>query len=189
VRLQEIGTASVKNFVAASNCWFGRDLSEFNFYLMPLSFVALPQQTQAVVLNQEEKKFLAFIDNLEPDEEDTTSPYSVCVNIDIKFTRSKAKDALGVNITNNPNAPEVRLTEEQVQERYPWEYSRLTSECLKRYKDFKRDKKYHFTRKKLARDRRFGYLRLLDPGKPKGQKKPFFNPNIMMELDKHYKKI
>ena len=45
VRLQEIGTASLKNFVAATKAWFGRDMSEFNFYLMPLSFVALPQQT------------------------------------------------------------------------------------------------------------------------------------------------
>jgi hypothetical protein len=31
-------------------------------------------------------------------------------------------------------------------------------------------------------------MRLLDPNKPKGQKKPFFNPNILQELDKHYTK-
>ena len=86
VRLQEIGTASLKNFVAACRSWFDRDLSEFNFYLMPLSFIALPQQTEAVVLNQEEKKFLAFIDRLEPADDDGTSPYSVTVNIDIIFS-------------------------------------------------------------------------------------------------------
>lgn len=49
VRLQEIGAASLKNFVAATKNWFGRDMSEFNFYLMPLSFIALPQQTEAVM--------------------------------------------------------------------------------------------------------------------------------------------
>lgn len=188
LRLQEIGAASLKNFVAATKAWFGRDMSEFNFYLMPLSFVALPQQTAAIVLNHEERKFLAFVESLEPANHDAASPYSVTVNIDIKFTRSKAKDSLGVQVTNNPHAPEVRLTEEQIGETYPWDYDRLTSECRKQYSDFKMGSRYHELRKKLAADKRFGYMRLLDPKRPKGQKKPFFNPNIMREFDKHYVK-
>jgi hypothetical protein len=189
VRLQEIGTASLKNFVAATKSWFGRDMSEFNFYLMPLSFVALPYQTEAVVLNHEEKKFLAFVEGLEPANDDANSPYSVTVNIDIKFTRSKAKDALGVNITNDPNAPSVRLTEEQIRERYPWDYDRLTSECRKRYSDFKAAQKYHDLRKRLLEDKRYGEIRFLDPGNPKSSKKPFFSPNIIQVFDKHYAKI
>lgn len=188
VRLQEIGTASVKNFVAATKSWFGRDMSEFNFYLMPLSFVALPKQTEAVVLNHEEKKFLAFVESLEPANDDAESPYSVTVNIDIKFTRSKAKNALGVLVTTNPNAPEVRLTEEQIRDRYPWDYDRLTEECRKRYKDFKAAQKYHDARKTLLNDKRFGEIRFLDPGNLKSSKKPFFNPNILQELDKHFTK-
>ncbi len=44
-QLQELGAASLKNFVLAMKDWFARDLSEFNFYLMPLSFVCLPQGT------------------------------------------------------------------------------------------------------------------------------------------------
>lgn len=188
VRLQEIGTASLKNFVAATKTWFGRDMSEFNFYLMPLSFVALPQQTEAVMLNHEEKKFLAFVESLEPSNDDAASPYSVTVNIDIKFTRSKAKDALGVQVTNNPNAPEVRLTEEQIRDRYPWDYDHLTKECRKRYKEFKATQKYHDARKTLLADKRFGEIRFLDPGNPKSPKKPFFNPGILQELDKHFTK-
>jgi len=189
VRLQEIGTASLKNFVAATKSWFGRDMSEFNFYLMPLSFIALPQQAEAVVLNHEEKKFLTFVESLEPANDDAASPYSVTVNIDIKFTRSKAKDALGVQVTNNPNAPEVRLTEEQIRDRYPWDYDRLTAECQKRYAGFKVAKKYHDIRKVLLKDKRFGEVRYLDPGNAKSSKKPFFNPNILQELDKHYQAV
>ena len=110
-RLQEIGAASVKNFAAAVADWFKRDLSEFNFYLMPLSFVRLPAQAEALVLNPEEKNFLTFVESLESKQDDPVARYSVSVNIEIKFTRSNAKDALGVQVTNNPNAPEVRLTE------------------------------------------------------------------------------
>ena len=187
VRLQEVGAASLKNFVAACNSWFKRDLSEFNFYLMPLSFVTLPQRADAVVLNQEEKKFLAFIKNLEFDD-DGTSLYSVTVNIDIKFTRSKTQGVQGVKVTNNPNAPEVRIKEENIQERYPWDYAHLTNECRKRYTDFKLTRKYHDLRKRFLKDRRFSYLRLLDLSNPNSQHKVFFNANIFQELDKHYTK-
>jgi len=188
VRLQEIGTASLKNFVAAAKNWFNRDMSEFNFYLMPLSFITLPQLSEAIVLNHEEQNFLSFVESLEPINDDAASPYSVTVNIDIKFTRSKAKDALGVQVTNNPSAPVVRLTEEQIRQQYPWDYDRLTQECKKRYSDFKQVQKYHDIRKSLLKDKRFGDLRFLDPGNPKSSKKPFFNPNILQELDRHYTK-
>ena len=166
-RLQEIGAASVKNFAAAASDWFKRDLSEFNFYLMPLSFVRLPARAEAVILNPEEKNFLAFIEGLETKQDDPTGRYSVSVNIEIKFTRSKAKDGLGVQVTHNPNAPEVRLTEEQVREKYPWDYDRLTAECRKRYSDFKLVQGYHDLRKNLAADARFGHVRQLDQGNPK----------------------
>lgn len=185
MRLQEIGAASLKNFVSATQQWFQRDLSEFNFYLMPLSFVRLPSQTEAVVLNREEKRFLSFIDSL-----DTTdapeSPYAVTVNIDIKFTRSKAKDALGVNVTGNPNAPQVRLTEAQIRDRYPWDTKELAIECKKRFMDFKITQAYHDLRRKLLKDGRFGETRFLDPGNPKSAKKAFFSPTILPELDKHF---
>ena len=186
VRLQEIGTASLKNYVAATHSWFGRDMSEFNFYLMPLSFLILPQHTSAIILNNEEKNFLSFVEGLDNNEEDGSSPYSVTVNIDVKFTRSKAKDALGVQISNDPNAPAVRVTEEQVRQKYPWDYDKLTAECKARYSNFKQDRNYHRLRKKLQDDKRFGHVRLLDPDNSKSSKKPFYNPNIMREIDKHY---
>ena len=186
-RLQEIGAASVKNFAATVSDWFGRSLSEFNFYLMPLSFVSLPSQTEALVLNAEEKNFLAFVQELETKNEDPAARFSVTVNIDIKFTRSKAKDALGVQITNDPNAPAFRLTEEQVREKYPWDYNQLTKELRKRYtEEFKENDKYHKLRKTLAEDKKFCHVRELDPGNPKSLKKPFFNTNILPEFDKQY---
>lgn len=39
VRLHEVGSACVKNFAKASQDWFSLDLSQYNFYLMPLAFV------------------------------------------------------------------------------------------------------------------------------------------------------
>ena len=188
VRLQEIGAACAKNFATTVHDWFDRELSEFELHLMPLAFVDLPTNMDGFLLNAEEKNFLSFLEALDKPQADPDSPYSVTVNIELKLTRSKAKDALAAQITNDPNAPAVRLTDEQIREKYPWDYQKLTEECAKRYSDFKQDKTYYAVRKGLMTDSRFGTIRFLDPGNSKSQKKPFFNPNILNELDKHYTK-
>ena len=185
-RLYEIGAACVKNFVNAANEWFQRDVTEFNFHLMPLTFVALPPAVEGKLLNAEESNFLAFVDSLDQPDIDPEAPYSVSVNVELKFTRSKSKDAFPVKVTGEPSALPVQLTEQDIRERYPWDYATLTNACRQRYQDFKENRKYHDIRKSLAGDDRFGRLRFLDPGNTKSAKKPFFNPNILAELDKHY---
>ncbi|MGA9098530.1 MAG: DUF3644 domain-containing protein [Methanotrichaceae archaeon] len=117
--LQEIGAATLKNFTAAIFEWFGRDLSKFNFYLMPLSFVPLQTPSEVIVLNKEETKFFRYIQSLEPAELDPISRYSVTVNFEVRFIRSTAKDVLSVKVTNNPDAFQIRLTEEQIRDKYP----------------------------------------------------------------------
>jgi hypothetical protein len=188
VRLQEVGTATLKNFVAVIQEWFDRDLGGFNLYLMPLSFVEVPRDADGILLNAREKNYVTFLESLEKPNAAPNSPYSVTVNIEVKFTRSKAKEALSVQVTKDPSAPAVRLTEEQIRERYPWDYDRLSRECSKRYSDFKMDQQYHALRKRLLADERYGAIRYLDPGNPKSAKKPFFNPNIVAEFDKVYRK-
>ena len=117
--LQEIGAASLKNFVLAAQEWFAHDLSEFNFYLMPLSFMELPRQAEAIVLNREEKNFLRYVQRLQERTKGSNSEYAVMINFKVKFTRSKAKGVPEVRVTNDPNATAVRLTEEQIREQYP----------------------------------------------------------------------
>lgn len=186
IRLQEIGAACMKNFVSAVRDWFNRDLSEYNFYLMPLSFVTLPQHQEGLILNPEETNFLKYLETLEPSTDSSESNYAVTVNIELKFTKSKTRDALGVTITGADGAPEVKLTEEQITEKYPFTYQVLTDKCKARYSDFKCSKPYHDLRKKLEANERYAKTRRLDPDNPKSSKKTFYNSNIFQELDKHY---
>lgn len=185
-KLQEIAMAAVKNFNAAAREWFGEDLSRFNFYLMPLSFVEIPTQTEGIMLNPAEQRFLKYLSQHEMKDTDDNSPYAVAVNIELRFVRSKEKGTVTVQVTKDPNAPAIRLTEEQVRERYPWDYRILTERCRDRYEDFLPNKQYHERRKALYEDKRYVYIRQLDPGNPKSAKKPFFNPSIFNELDKYY---
>ena len=189
IRLQEIGAASLTNFVLAVQKWFSRDLGELNFYLMPLSFVAPPRRADAIVLKKEEKNFLAYLDQLKKRAGTNDSGYAVTINIDVKLSRSKSGDAIEVRPTRDPDATEIRMTEEQIREKYPWDYGKLTEECKKRFQDFKRDRQYHSLRKPLVGDDKFCYTRRLDPENPKSSKKTFYNPNILQEFEKYYSKI
>ena len=188
-KLQEIGTASVKNFVLVANNWFNRDLGEFNFYLMPLSFMPLPRSTDAIVSKKEEENFLRFVEHLEAETDQSDSDFSVTVNIDVKFTRSQEKDSPGFRLTSNPDALEVRITDEQDRKQYPWNYKKLTTECRKRYPNFKLNKKYHENRKSICENNgKLCKTRILDSDNPKSASQTFYSPNIFQELDKHYSK-
>lgn len=185
LRLQEIGAATLKNYVTLIAEWFDKDLSSHNFYLMPLCFMATDSQIEAISLNKEEKNFIQFIEKLE-ENDDPNSKFSITVNIDVKFTRSKSKDALSFRITNDPNATEVVLTEEQIRDKYKYDYNELTEACRNLYIGFKANRKYHQIRKEFLGDKKYCNTRMLDPGNPNSQKKDFYSHSILNEFDKHY---
>ena len=57
--------------------------------------------------------------------------------------------------SNDPDATPVTLSEEDIREKYPWNYNTLTTRLRKRYLDFKENKQYHKLRKQLEGDNRF----------------------------------
>lgn len=186
IRLQEIGAASLRNFVTLVNDWFGNDLSEYNFYLMPLAFMSPPRSARALVLNKEEENFLKFVKALGKNENEKEGRFSVAVNVEVKYTRSKATDAINYRLSNDPNAPEIRLTEQQILEKYPLNYKSLTEECKDRYSDFAIDRKYHDLRKQFRDDPRYAMIRQLYPGNPKSAKTWYFSQAVLNLFDKHY---
>lgn len=185
MRLQEVGSASLKNYVHVAKEWFDEDLSSFNFYLMPLAFLAPPKTADAILLSKEESKLVEYIESLEVGY-DPDKKYAVSVNIEIKYSRSKAKEALQYQITNDPNAPKLQITEEQFKKRYPLSYEKLSAACRKRYTDFLLNKKYHEIRATLIGNPKFSMERKLDPDNPKSAKQEWYSEAIFTEFDKHY---
>lgn len=187
VRIQEIGTASLKNYVSLYKKWFDKDLSEFNFYLMPLSFVQAHKETDILLLNAEEKNFFKYVDDLE-DSASSDGEYSIALNIDVKFSKSTSKDAIKVALSKDSDAIKVTLTEEQLKLKYPMDYAELTAKCKERYSDFVLNGDYHTNRRIYENDDKCAYTRYLDPVKKKSGKKVFYNDVMLLRLDKHYTK-
>lgn len=185
VRLQEVGSASVRNYAKASQAWFGVDFTQYNFYLMPLAFVKNHQPVDAILLSREEKNVAAFISSLEA-ANDPNEDYAVSVNIELKFMKSKADDAIKVQVTNDPNAPKVQFTEEHLKDKYPLNYASLTQLCRDRYPDFLQNKKYNGLLKPLKADKRYCHIKKLDPDNAKSAKQEWYSMAVINVLDKHY---
>jgi hypothetical protein len=190
LKVQELGSASLQNYLHLVSSWFGDVLSKYNFYLMPLSFFRNFSEAPGFSLNTSEKKVLDYIKKVEEsyDDLEDVGDYNLTLRIDLKFQKVKSTSGIPVNITNDPDAIAVFVSEEDFTDRYPWDYDILSTRLSRRYSDFKMNAKYHRIRKKLEEDKKFAYERFLNPKNSNGGKKTFYNANIQKEFDKHYLK-
>lgn len=190
LKIQELGSASLQNYLHLISSWFGDVLSGYNFYLMPLSFFRNFHEAPGLSLNSSERKVLDYIKKSEEpyDAIENVGDYNLTLRIDVRFQKVKSTSGMPVQITNDPNATPVFLSEEDFTDKYPWDYDVLSTRLSKRYSDFKMNSTYHKIRKKLEKDKKYAYERLLNPKNPNGGKKTFYNPNIQKEFDKHYTK-
>lgn len=185
--MYKINAACVRNFAIAALDWFNSDLSGFDVSLMPLTFFNLASNADSVVVNTMEKNFLSLLEQIETPNAISESQYTVMVNVDVRFIKSKNNEgALPVRIANGPDAVPIHLTDEEIRDRYPYDYRSLTDKCRERYPDFKENTDYHSVRRPLEDDERFSTIRFLDPGNPKSAKKKLYNGNIFQEFDKYY---
>lgn len=191
-KVQEIGTANLKNYLALIKMWFSYDLSEYNFYLMPLSFFHDFDSADAIQMSKstaESKALLLYISEKEKEHSTApTSQFNLTLKLKTKFIKSSDTDALLVKYSEEPNAVAVTIKEESVRENYPWDYQELTRRLRGRYQDFKQNRQYNLIMRGLKTNKKLCNVRHLDPGNPKSAKKEFYNPNILKELDKHYNK-
>lgn len=107
------------------------------------------------------------------------------------FTKSKKMRMGGkdVQITDNPNAPLVRIEEEEIiKKKYPFDYRGLANELSARYTDFKKNPKFHNLKKELMKDKDLCRTRYLDPNNLAGSRKDFYSPKILDRFDKYYNK-
>ena len=187
IRLQEVGSACVKNFVQAGKDWFGLDISRYNFYLMPLAFVDTSETAALITLNKEESNLIKYISGLDA-ANDPNSNYSVSVNVELRFSKSKASDALAVQMSNDPTATKVQLTQEQFKYKYPLNFNDLKARCKKRYSDCLLNKKFNGIKSTLLGNQKYSITKVLDPDNPKSVKQVWYSEAVFTELDKHYTK-
>lgn len=184
MQLQEIGSASLKNYVIAVKEWFDMDLSEYNFYLMPLSFFSIPN-TDGLILNKEEENFFSLVEQLDSEVEDTNA-YQIRVSVKIDLTRSKGSDAIKAQLSKDGH--QLAMTDEQIRAKYPLDYHQMIAKLREIFSDFKQDRKFHELKKTIMNDERYHRSRFLDPQNKKSSKKDFYSVNVLKYFENHYSK-
>lgn len=187
--VQELGTATVQNYVKLVKLWFDEDLSQYNFYLMPLAFFRSFRHATAVDLSTEERNVVRLLAELHADHhQDEDEEFSVLLEMDVRLKRTAETTAARLAIGDDPDAIPVVLTEEDIRQQYPWDYGDLNQVLRDRYSDFKLNQAYHELRMPLKDNPMYVMQRFLDPGNPNSAKKDFYSPNVLNVFDRHYRR-
>jgi hypothetical protein len=190
-KVQEVGTACLRNFLILVDRWFDHDLSAYNFYLMPLSlFHPFELESRSVNRRQVQlENLLAYIARQElSHESEEQREFNVSLRLETRFVKAQSSDAIPFARVDDPAHITINISEEEALKRYPLDYEQLTSTLRRRYTDFVADDRYHALRQQLEAEPRLCRMRLLDPRNPHGMKKKFFSSEIVKEFDKHYKR-
>jgi hypothetical protein len=189
-RIQEVGSAALKNFARAARTWFDTDLSRFNFYLMPLAFHAPSVMVESLADTRQPAAARGLLNYIAEKEREhpsnETADFNVTLQVELRLVRTTGADAVPIQVGRGPDAVRVEWAEEDIRRAYPWDYATLNRHLRERYIGFVQNRRYHEVRAEIERDERFCRIRFLDPTNPRSGRKKFYSPNILTEFDQHY---
>lgn len=184
--IQEIGFATIKNYLHIIKIWeIDIDMSSYNLYLMPLAYVDSKVISTGVITN-EVQNYLSFVKSKIDKEDKTDQDFDIAISIDVSFKKENSFGQIGFKF--DENGVPIKLTEENIKEKYPLTYDDVCTGASKRYNDFKRNQYFHDSMSKIKQDNKLCHQRRLDPDNKKSMTKPFYNSNIWKELDQIYTK-
>lgn len=89
-------------------------------------------------------------------------------------------------ITNDPNAQKVNLSDQEIMKIYPLTYKDLCEHCKAEIPGFKQNNKFNNIIAELKGDNTFAHTRKLNPQSKKSAKTTFYSEAIIEELKKRY---
>lgn len=185
-QVQELGFACIKNYLTLiKNKEIEIDIANYNFYLMPLAYVASNVVSESV-LTDETKNYLALVKKKIDDEDTKDQNYDIAITIDIDFKKGNSFE--GIGFTYDTEGIKVALSEENIRKKYPWDHAEVVKRCKDRYSDFIQNKEWNTRKKELKTKSKLYRERLLDPSNPKSVKKGFYSTNVFSYLDNYYSK-
>lgn len=183
-QIQELGFACIKNYITAIKLWkLDIDISRYNLYLMPLAYVD-EKLTVNSVITSDSGNYVTFIQNLLKSNNSTDSDFDIAISIDIDFKKGNSFESVGVKY--DPDGTAVHLTEEQILNKFPWNYKEVASRCRERYVNFKQDKVFNQYISEIKNDPKLCTHRALYMHNSKSPKTVYYNTNIIKFFDAKY---
>jgi len=184
--IQEIGFATIKNYLHLIKNWEVEiDMSTYNLYLMPLAYVD-SKVISTGVITKEVQNYLSFVKSKIDQEDKNDEDFDIAISIDVSFKKENSFGQLGFKY-DDKGVP-IKLTEENIKEKFPLTYKDVCLAASKRYKDFKQNNDFHACMKKIKENNKLCHERKLDPDNKSSMTKLFYNSNIWKVLDENYNK-
>ena len=181
------GTASVQNFIRISSQWFGEAVEAP--YLLPVGFLGKVSLAKGIY-PKAQQDLLSVLNGLSQfTSSGDESEYQVVMEMKVDLNRGLSGGG-NIGITNDPSAPTVRVTDDEVLTLFPASYTAIVDMCKERYPGFKRNRQFHETMRRIKEDPKCAYERKLNPSNSKSAKTFFYNPSEMRaKLDDEYAQI
>jgi Protein of unknown function (DUF3644) len=122
-QVQEISSASVKNFVLIAKDWFNHDFSSELNVLLPLSFISPKADIETLTVSPDEGRLIEFLKATTDLGSTGSSEYSVALKMRVRLEKSNSKDVPKIQISDDPDAIKVNLGEEDLRDKYPWDHA------------------------------------------------------------------
>lgn len=184
-RIHELGTASIRNYLALVFEWYGEDFTDHEFFLMPLAFIN-PEglKLDAVKSSSDEKLAMKFFESLAKENTKSANDnYSIMLSVDVTFAKSSNKQGYQfIKFSTHPDAKPVTLSEEDISKNYPLSYQDLANAIRKKLPTFKQSDQFHRLKAKYESDQALCLERHLDPSKPSSSSKKLYNPNMVKKI-------
>lgn len=125
--MNEIGVASVINYVHAVGDWFESDLGSYRFAMLPLSFegIAAAGALRPTARTAQATNLLAHMERACAAPLDSgDGRFAAALRIETRIVGSGSTDAMPIKFAAGPDAVKVELTEEEFRRRWPHEHKK-----------------------------------------------------------------
>ena len=160
--------------------WFGERVAIP--YLLPVAFLGKSDILLASKKGDfRQRQLLNYLSQLVGSNDMSDTSYAVTLQIDVAVN-PVAGGGGAIGVTNDQNAPQVSLSDDQLVRTYPWVHKDLTSECKNRYADFKENRTFHNFMREVKHNTDCAFERKLDPKNAKSQSQWRYKPDPTLDL-------
>ena len=175
----QYGGAAVVNFAKLYQEWFHEPVEVP--YLVPIAFVGKAEVVAPNRSDVRQRQLLNYLSQLVGSTDRKDKSYAVTLHLNASIN-PVAGGGGSIGATNDPNAPRMRLSDDQLLEIYSWTHKDLTLECKKRYADFKENRTFRDAMRQVKQNGDCAFERKLDPKNPKSSSQWRYQPEPTLKL-------
>lgn len=209
-----LAAKSALNYVDFMKKYFGKDiLAKDGLFILPLGFKLpfkpedfLTKQAAHYILSPESKEFVESIVKVITELDSKGIEDTIVIGFDIyleNVKRMKNSDLLvaitsqddadmsfakvnKIQVTNDPNAQKVRLSDDEFIKQYPLSYGDVCSRCRDKIEGFKQNQRFNSIMEEIKKEARFAFTRKLNPNNLKSSRTTFYAESVIDEIVSQY---